>query len=69
MSTLDISFEKLKCGTNSYFLIYSNNRSLHKSVRIFPPGTLHNLKRIIIKRCNDFNVYMKSRDQGESIFF
>ena len=53
-------FRNLKLETNLYFpLSFSNSRSLHKSIRIFPLGTPHKLQRIVIKRCHDFNVYTK----------
>ena len=69
----NLIFGNLKFAINLYFPIsFSNTKSLQKSIRISPLRISHKLKRIIIKRCHDFNVYMKlhsSRYQGESNFF
>ena len=60
MSNFNSNFSESKFGTSLYFPVsLSNNRSLHKSIRIFPLETPHKLKRIIIKRCHNFNVYIK----------
>ena len=81
MSNFNSNFSESKFGISLYFPIsLSNNRSLHKSIRIFPLETPHKLKRIIIKRYHNFNFYINllshvirenrifSKKKGTSLF-
>ena len=55
---LNLIFQNLKSGTNLYFPIsFSNNRTSHKSILIFPLGTPNEFKQIIIKPYHSFNAY------------